>query len=384
MSLYLGQQNNSQADKNFKPREYAIGGETFTASTPGEAAALDKRRQAYIDEKVRKSGEPVRPEWDSMLGKDGLVSDQYQLGQYVDSAMADDEGFNKFKSEALRDGPSEYTNRMLEAQGLERQDQIGDINSQYQMGLQNATDQMASQGGLYAGAGERIGANSIKSLLQARQGSRQDFNKNKLGLMADDERNRVAGVQSLSGMEMDRNRMQLTGRESDIKNSLVERDSKRSADLDKWNTEMETWASNKQADAQARSGGGCFPRGTMIKMKDLSFKKIEDVKIGDECFFGGKVTKTIQGDATGMTWFDYQGVIVTGSHLVLDGGTWKPVEGTDEAMELEVKFEVLYNLSNQFHEISINGEVFSDYDDVDDATLSYSEALREKNRELNV
>jgi hypothetical protein len=164
---------------------------------------------------------------------------------------------------------------------------------------------------------------------------------------------------------------------------MNERDAKRKDGMDAWKVGMETWASNKQADAQAASagGGGCFPAGTMVEMHDGTQKKIEDIKIGDETF-GGKVTKVIVGEATGFVWYDYNGVIVTGDHPVMESGAWVRVKDSKQAEELEVEFDVLYNLSNVGHVIIINNFVFSDFDEVDQVGLSYEESLKLKNEEV--
>jgi hypothetical protein len=250
------------------------------------------------------------------------------------------------------------------------------------MGLQNASDQLASQGGLFSGARERMGAGSIRDMLASRQGARQDFERNKLGIQAQDEQNRIGQLQALTGMEQQRNQMGLQAKEFDLRNSMNERDAKRKDGMDAWKVGMETWASNKQADAQAgAAGGGCFPAGTMIEMNDGTQKKIEDIKIGDETF-GGKVTKVIVGEASGFVWYDYNGVIVTGDHPVMESGAWVRVKDSKQAEELEVEFDVLYNFSNVGHVIIINNFVFSDFDEVDQAGLSYEESLKLKNEEV--
>jgi hypothetical protein len=372
--------------KGFQPQEVEIDGKTYTAKTPAELEQLNTKKRNVQLKKEGKNpdGSPIRPEWDSMLGKDNMIDQRYQLNQAVQDAMSDDVGFQKFQDEALRDGPSTFADLMLQRRDLDRQDQLGDISSQYQMGLANSMDQMAAQGGIGSGARERMGANSIRSLLEARQGARRDYRRDRLGILAQDEQNRIGQLQSLTGMEMDRNRMGLQGREFDITNSLQERDARRQADLDKWTQERQDWAGIKQAEAQKGAGGGCFPKGTLIDMADGSKKSIERVSVGDRVDSGGVVTKTIEGTASGAEWYDYKGVIVTGDHAVFDGEEWVRVKDTDEAKLLGVEFERLYNLSTEDHEIIINGVVFSDFDEVDDQRLSDEECLKLKNRGVYV
>lgn len=366
---------------NFKSQEVVIDGQSYTAQTPAELQQLQQKKQEWINQSTAYAGSPERPEWDSMLRSDGMMQDQYQMSPYVNLHLSDDYGFNKFQTEALRDGLSQASQYALDQRELDKKDQIGDISDQYQMGLQSTMDSLASQGGLMTGAGERMGANSIKDLLQARQGARSDFNKDKLSIMAQDEQDRVAQLQSLAGMEQERNNTYLQGIETDLTNSLKERDAQRTADLDKWNTEMSTWASNKQADAQASAGsGGCFPKGTLVDLANGHKRPIEQIEIGDELAEGGIVTKTIQGSAIGTDWFSYKGVIVTGDHAVFENNKWIRVKDSDLSEPLGCKFQTLYNLSCENHELLIGGLTFSDFDEVDDQSLSDEECLSLKNK----
>lgn len=369
------------APADYKPRDYVIGGRKYTANTPAEAIRLEQLR---TKEASAGAGRPDAPIWASLLGKDGMMDAKYQLSGSVADSLADDAGYNKFEQEALRDGPSTMAEMMLQRQDLDRKDQIGDISSQYQMGVQNAMDSLASQGGSYSGAGERIGASSIRDMLSARQGARNESNKNRLGILAQDEQNRIGQLQNLSGMEMDRNRLTLQGKEFDINNSLKENDAKRTNAYNMWEKETETWASNKQADAQARAaGGGCFPAGTLIMMEDDTEKKIEDIELGDSTM-GGKVTKLMKGSAKDVLWYDYKGVIVTGGHAVFEDHEWKRIYESKKGQLIDLDVDLLFNFSTDDHEIWIQGIVFSDFDDVDNSTLSYEEALVEKNRGVNV
>jgi len=372
--------------KGFHPQEVEIDGKTYTAKTPAELEQLKtKKRNAQLKKEGKNpDGSPIRPEWDSMLGSDDMIDEKYQLNQAVQDSMADDVGFEKFQDEALRDGPSTFAQLMMDRRDLDRRDQLGDISSQYQMGLANSMDQMAAQGGIGSGARERMGANSIRSLLEARQGARRDYNRDKLGIMAQDEQNRIGQLQSLTGMEMDRNRMGLQGREFDITNSLQERDARRQADLDKWTQERQDWAGIKQAEAQKGASGGCFPAGTLVKMADGSQKAIEKIEIGEELESGGKVTKTIQGIGRNADWYQFGQTFVTGDHAVLVNNQWLRVKDAKGSVLIGETFDRYYNLSTENHEIIINDTVFSDFDEVDDVTLSYEESLKLKNEGVYV
>ena len=71
-------------------------------------------------------------------------------------------------------------------------------------------------------------------------------------------------------------------------------------------------------------GGGCFIAGTMISMQDGTFKPVELVDIGDQVSVGGKVFAT--GKFLIDNLYDYNGIQVSGTHMVKEDGAWTRVE----------------------------------------------------------
>jgi hypothetical protein len=367
----------------FQPQEIQVGDKTFTATTPQELQSLQAQRLKWQNDQAQMAGAPQRPGFDSMLGADGLIDSRYQIGNFAEDLMSNNQGFNKFQDEALRDGPSKYAQLMLDQQDLNRKGALDDVGAQFQSGLQSQMDALASQGGMMSGAGERMGANSIRDMLAARQGVRRDTDQNRLSIQGQDEQNRLGQLQALTGLEQQRNQTGLQAREFDLRNSLNERDSKRQDGMDAWKTQMETWASNRQADAQAQAArSSCFPRGTMIEMADGTEKKIEDIDINDQTR-GGAVTKVIYGSAMGADWYLYKEVIVTGTHMVLEKGKWIRVEDSKLAEPMDIHFDVLFNFSTTNHSIFVNGLEFSDYDEVDFIGLSWEDNEKIRNEEAS-
>lgn len=109
-------------------------------------------------------------------------------------------------------------------------------------------------------------------------------------------------------------------------------------------------------------GGGCFLAGTMATMSDGTEKAIELVDIGEEMKLGGKVFAA--GKFLCNELYDYRGVMVSGSHLVKENGTWMRVR--DSALGQFVSDEdcIVYVVGNENHMIEINGMIFSDYFEV--------------------
>jgi len=111
-------------------------------------------------------------------------------------------------------------------------------------------------------------------------------------------------------------------------------------------------------------GGGCFAPGTCFRMADGSVKKIEDIKIRDEMAIGGKVGATIIGDGLPETWYDVNGVKVTGTHHIKHFGTWMSVK--DAGFDKIDTIDTLYVLINEDHRmVAENGQIFADYMDED-------------------
>lgn len=138
-------------------------------------------------------------------------------------------------------------------------------------------------------------------------------------------------------------------------------------------------AGEQMASQAVGSYLGCFPEDEEIRMEDGSLKAISEIELGDEIYLGGRVTKTIQGLAEGAQWYDYQGVTVTGTHAVREFGRWIRVSDSELARPLDIEMDTLYNLSTENHVMVIRDVIFSDFDDVDDTTLSYQESLEAKN-----
>ena len=113
-------------------------------------------------------------------------------------------------------------------------------------------------------------------------------------------------------------------------------------------------------------GNSCFARGTRIRMKDGSLKRIEDIKIGDELASGGRVLAVMRFE--GEALFDLRGTLVTGGHLVMHEGSWVDVRNHPEAIEIGVHPEVfgphVYNLITEFNLIESGDQLFADHAEI--------------------
>ena len=106
-------------------------------------------------------------------------------------------------------------------------------------------------------------------------------------------------------------------------------------------------------------GGGCFIAGTMITMQDGSFKPVEQVDIGDEVSVGGKVFAT--GKFLIDNLYDYNGIKVSGTHMVKEDGAWTRVEDSKLGFSLGDDEVIVYVFGSQHRRIIINNTEFTDY-----------------------
>jgi len=117
----------------------------------------------------------------------------------------------------------------------------------------------------------------------------------------------------------------------------------------------------------------------MVKMADGSEKPINEIKLNEVLFEGGKVTRLLSGLADKVQWYQYRDILVTGTHAVKHEGKWIRVEDIKESIPMRIEEEFLYNLSTEYHKIIIRDVIFSDMDEVDQYHLSYSDSLKAKN-----
>ena len=148
--------------------------------------------------------------------------------------------------------------------------------------------------------------------------------------------------------------------------------------------------------ASVSTGGiasnGCFAKGTLFKMADGTFKAIEDIKVGDIMFTGGRVLSIIIGDGNLQEWYLYKNVKVTGYHPVLDSdGIWRRVKDSKQSIKT-FNDEFFYTLINENNRmISDKNITFTDYlevsskDNLEDLNeLKYSSSEKELSNLISI
>ena len=121
------------------------------------------------------------------------------------------------------------------------------------------------------------------------------------------------------------------------------------------------WADTNKDDTGGSSGGGdsCFLAGTLVTLANGIQKPIEEIQLNDKLEGGGNVFAL--GQFLNDEIFDYEGVLVSGSHLVKEGGKWLRVRDSDLATPHSDEEHKVYVLGTENHVIEIQGITFSDY-----------------------
>ena len=104
-------------------------------------------------------------------------------------------------------------------------------------------------------------------------------------------------------------------------------------------------------------GKGCFVKGTMIEMADGTEKEITTITVG-ELTKGGVVEAKLEFMPTQI--YNYKGVEVSGSHLVMENNQFIKVEDSKRSV-LTDKIEPVYCFETSDNRIWVKGIEFGDY-----------------------
>lgn len=205
---------------------------------------------------------PRRPEWNTMLDPNGDLQSRYLLQAQPDVTM-DQRGVDAIRSRALATGPSAWAQMATSKQGLEQLAAMDQARQQSLGAQAQAMSQMAMRGGLGGGSRERMARGSMRDQLMAAQGVNRQGQLDRYNIGLQDEQNKYAAQKDLVNADWQNAQLGLQNRsyatdvnKFNIQNTMGETDARRQADLNTYNTRMQTWAANRSADAQAKAAGG--------------------------------------------------------------------------------------------------------------------------------
>lgn len=176
-----------------------------------------------------------------------------------------DQGYNKFKDEATRDGGSGWLRRTEFMNALNEKDARDRGAAEVGGRTGEALSKLAAQGGMSSGARERAVMQGSKNWMDMSQDASREADRNNLSAGIQDEGNRINMLGQLPGMEQQRMSNWTQARAGDLNNQLTESDRYNKFRMDRYNTRMQTWAAEQQATATENSGGGCFMTTAMCE-----------------------------------------------------------------------------------------------------------------------
>lgn len=180
---------------------------------------------------------------------------QMSLTNYLgDLYGQNSEGYNQFKEEALRKGPSSWLNMNLLAGDLQEQTQREGAQRESNAATAGAMDKIASSGGMSSGARERAAESGAKNYLGMSQDLQRQGNMNDLNMRITDEGNRINMMTQLPGMEQNRVSTWEQARQADINNQMQEVSRLNQYNQDLYKSRLEAAAAERQARATENSG----------------------------------------------------------------------------------------------------------------------------------
>lgn len=108
----------------------------------------------------------------------------------------------------------------------------------------------------------------------------------------------------------------------------------------------------------------CFSPDTVIKLQNGESRKIHELELGDILVNGSVVDATMKIKNQDDPYYKLPGdILVTGSHYVKDGDTFKQVKNLTDAEATTQVDSVVYCLVTNDHKIPVGDYIFWDWED---------------------
>jgi hypothetical protein len=128
----------------------------------------------------------------------------------------------------------------------------------------------------------------------------------------------------------------------------------------------------------------CFDKNTRITMNNGTCKTINELQVGEKIVGNHLITAKIVVETNGSVIYNLNGVIVSDSHLVKYNNKWMRVDEHPHAVKVEHYDEpYLYCINTENKVIEINGNIFTDWDEIYDDELEKIKNVKIKNVMFN-
>jgi len=230
-----------------------IYGTMFNQQQSNKIKDLEKQLEANSNQ-----NRPDIPEFESVLSNNGLLLDQYQLTDQMDTGALD-----QMRQESMREAGtnSPWADLMMEQLGQKEMQANDQVTRQTQGITDSLFSNMAASGGANAGSQERLGRSSIREMLRAKQNNRSGFDDQEMGVRVQDENNRMNALTNQVGLDTNRANYLTNIQGANNQGALTELGAKRNYDQDRFRTEASIWGADKNSNAMKDANqqqGGCF------------------------------------------------------------------------------------------------------------------------------
>jgi hypothetical protein len=114
----------------------------------------------------------------------------------------------------------------------------------------------------------------------------------------------------------------------------------------------------------------CFGKGTKLLLNNGEQVNIEDLKLGMILKDGGEVLSLMKFKGDDVEMYEYDGVLVSGEHPVLEDNEWMRIEDATKAKRAEYNGKYIYCLETRENYIKINNTIYGDYIEIPDKTVN--------------
>lgn len=121
----------------------------------------------------------------------------------------------------------------------------------------------------------------------------------------------------------------------------------------------------------------CYVAGTRIAMRDGGWKRVEDLRIGDDVELGGKVLA--RGEAVSPEIYRYRDQMVSGTHAVFEDGRFVRVKDSPKARLSSSPPVIVYPVVTEKHLLLLEDHIAADFSETDEEDVSPSQRLETMN-----
>lgn len=205
----------------------------------------DKQKLNDLLRSIPNVARPNYPGYQSLVDGNNNLPSQFKLN-------ANTAGLDKLKAETMAPGMSPWAAAQINQVNANKGNAIAANGMQAQSNVRQAGSSLAGSTGLSSAAQKRIQEQSQKSRMLANQAAARQATQNTQNIMTEDAKQKDTNLAALPQLQL----TALQPQQTNIQNTLTSKSARDMADLERYKTEMSSWATANTAKAIEKSGGG--------------------------------------------------------------------------------------------------------------------------------